>query len=407
MIAANKKRLIIFLMFMVILVDMLSYSIIFPVMPALFYTQHGLIESAFASEHFRNIWYGITLAIGPLGVFLGPPIIGKLSDRVGRKKIIVICLVLGTLLYFFTVLCVYNHWLIPFVMARFMLGLTAGNFAAAQTVILDVSTVEKDKVKNIGWISLATYIALIVGPAIAGFVVDLFNELWTPFLAVGICQGILIIFVLLFLEDSFKASEEPFELSFKELILSFTMIFTDKRIMSLTFIFLFFQFGFTHYMQGINIVMSNKFGLGTAALGYFWCIAAVGGIISQVVIQPLILERCPLKVLVRVVAIMLIVLTILSILITDVYMQYVIAFCFFIFELVFYNSIVAKISHRVSRDEQGQVMGGITAIYGISGSITAVMLGFFLNISIMMPLMVGILFLMVMTILVFNVKYDN
>ncbi|MCX5774095.1 MAG: MFS transporter, partial [Fusobacteria bacterium] len=173
---ANRlKNFTIFLMFIVILIDIMSYSIVFPIMPGLFYSSAGLMPPG-SSLFLRNIFYGITLAIGPLGIFIGPPILGKLSDIIGRKKVIIYCLAINIILYFISGFLIMFHMLILFIIVRFFIGLFAGNFAAAQTVILDFCDNEKEKMKNLGWISLAAYIALILGPAVSGITVEIFSD---------------------------------------------------------------------------------------------------------------------------------------------------------------------------------------------------------------------------------------
>ena len=397
----NRKNFTIFLMFIVILIDIMSYSIIFPVMPGLFFSHSGLLGVG-TPLFYRNLFYGITLAIGPLGIFIGPPILGKLSDIIGRKKVIIYCLIINIVLYAVSGYLIIWHALILFIIVRFFIGLFAGNFAAAQTVILDLSNTEKDKMKNIGWISLAAYIALILGPAVSGFTVQMFSDLWTPFWVIAASQVFLFIFVLFFLRENFTPRAEKFSLSLSQLLASVFLVFRDKRIIYLSMIFLVFQFGFSHYMQGINVVMNRHFQLSTASLGYFWCIASIGGIIAQVVLQPIIIEKCDIGKVIKSVVVVMVFLAFATLFLNSIFQEYIVAFFFFMCELILYNAIVAKISSRVGKDEQGEVMGGITAIYGVTGAITAISVGLVLNIGLLAPEYIALIFMILLAILVFR-----
>src|SRR3990167_614792 len=81
---------------LVVFIDALGMAIIFPILNPIFMSATGILP-ADTSMHVRNMWYGITLCMFPLAVFIGTPILGDLSDSIGRKKILLICLVgIGT-----------------------------------------------------------------------------------------------------------------------------------------------------------------------------------------------------------------------------------------------------------------------------------------------------------------------
>lgn len=90
--AREKKQL--HIISIIVFMSFLSASIAYPILPPLFLkaTSHGLLPSNW-SDTFRLLILGITLACFPLGQFIGSPILGRNSDRLGRKKMILVSLV--------------------------------------------------------------------------------------------------------------------------------------------------------------------------------------------------------------------------------------------------------------------------------------------------------------------------
>lgn len=89
-------------LFTVILIDALGVSIIYPILPALFLQPPGLLGPTVATST-RDFWYAFSLCVFPVGMFLGMHVIGALSDRFGRKKMMMLCL-LGSGLIFVAML---------------------------------------------------------------------------------------------------------------------------------------------------------------------------------------------------------------------------------------------------------------------------------------------------------------
>ena len=81
---AFKKKYIIITLILTIIIDTMGIGLVLPLMPSLFFGQHSVF-SAFAQNHYFLI-YSIALAAWPLGLIIGSPIIGELSDKNKQKK---------------------------------------------------------------------------------------------------------------------------------------------------------------------------------------------------------------------------------------------------------------------------------------------------------------------------------
>jgi DHA1 family tetracycline resistance protein-like MFS transporter len=145
---------------MIVFVDLLSFSLILPLMPYIA-----------ASYGLNPFFVGLLLATYPIGQVFGTPILGRLSDRYGRKPILLIS-VAGTFVALITLgltLLLNPAGAIFIIFAtRLFDGLTGGNITVAQSYISDVTTSE-NRAKGLGLIGAAFGLGFIFGPAIGGF----------------------------------------------------------------------------------------------------------------------------------------------------------------------------------------------------------------------------------------------
>jgi DHA1 family tetracycline resistance protein-like MFS transporter len=142
----------IFPIFVIVLIDLLGLTIIIPLLP--------LYATSFGAS---PLTIGFLGAAYPLMQFIGAPLLGRLSDRYGRKPILVISQ-MGTLLGFLILGFANTLWLL--FLSRLIDGLSGANIATAQAAISD-STTEKNRTQGLGLIGAAFGLGFIIGPIIA------------------------------------------------------------------------------------------------------------------------------------------------------------------------------------------------------------------------------------------------
>ncbi|MBI5667101.1 MAG: MFS transporter [Chloroflexi bacterium] len=166
--------------FIIVLVDLLGLTIIIPLLP--------LYAAAFGADAFT---VGLMQAAYPLMQLVGGPILGSLSDRYGRKPVLIVSQ-LGTFAGFL-LLGVANALPLVF-LSRIIDGLTGGNIVVAQAAITD-STTERTRTQGLGLIGAAFGLGFTLGPAIAGIaLVASNNDYHVPAL---IAAGFSLLSVLL------------------------------------------------------------------------------------------------------------------------------------------------------------------------------------------------------------------
>lgn len=138
--------------FVIILVDLLGLTIIIPLMP--------LYATSFGASAFT---IGALGAAYPIMQFIGAPILGGLSDRYGRRRVLLVSQV-GTFVGFLILGVADTLWLL--FLARVIDGISGANFSTAQAAISD-STTEKTRTQGLGLVGAAFGIGFTIGPAIA------------------------------------------------------------------------------------------------------------------------------------------------------------------------------------------------------------------------------------------------
>jgi len=138
--------------FVIVLIDLLGLTIIIPLMP--------LYAASFGAG---ALTIGSLGAAYPIMQFVGAPLLGRLSDRYGRKPVLLISQ-LGTFIGFIVLGFSNALWLL--FLARIVDGLSGANVSTAQAVITD-STTEKNRTQGLGLMGAAFGLGFVVGPIIA------------------------------------------------------------------------------------------------------------------------------------------------------------------------------------------------------------------------------------------------
>ncbi len=169
------------------LVNSLGYGIIIPILEA--YT------SKFGMSDFQ---FGLLFAIFSLCQFIATPVIGRLSDKYGRRPLLVISL-FGTAISFFMMAFAKS---VPMLfIARALDGITAGNLPVASAVIADTTDL-KNRAKGYAIFGASFGFGFIFGPAISALTVGISQTL--PFIIAGIISVVAVVVTFLFLPETNK-----------------------------------------------------------------------------------------------------------------------------------------------------------------------------------------------------------
>jgi DHA1 family tetracycline resistance protein-like MFS transporter len=185
--------------FVTVLIDVIGFGIIIPVMPSLIehLTGGGLSE---ASQY--GGWLLFAFAIMQ---FFCSPIVGGLSDRYGRRPVLLLALLGFALDYLFLAFAPTIAWLF---VGRVIAGATGASFTTATAYIADISEPEK-RAQNFGMVGAAFGLGFIIGPVIGG----LFSH-WgprAPFIVAAVLTFLNVLYGYFILPESLlPANRRPF-----------------------------------------------------------------------------------------------------------------------------------------------------------------------------------------------------
>ena len=154
----SQKKAAIGFIFITMLIDITGWGIIIPVVPDLI---KELIHADIGEAAKYGGWLGFAYAFTQ---FIFSPVVGNLSDKYGRRPIILISLFGFTIDYIFLALSPNIYWLF---IGRIIAGITGASITTASAYIADISTNE-DRAKNFGLIGAAFGVGFIIGPVIGG-----------------------------------------------------------------------------------------------------------------------------------------------------------------------------------------------------------------------------------------------
>jgi MFS transporter, DHA1 family, tetracycline resistance protein len=200
MMPAQKKPAAMGFIFVTILIDVIGFGIIIPVVPELIRT---LINGTLSEAAKYGGWLMFAYAIMQ---FIFSPVLGNLSDRYGRRPVLLLSLFGFGLDYVFTAFAPTIFWLF---VGRLIAGITGASISTATAYIADISTPDK-RAQNFGMIGAAFGLGFIIGPALGGLLASF--GLRAPFIAAAVLTFINLAYGYFILPESLAPeNRRPFE----------------------------------------------------------------------------------------------------------------------------------------------------------------------------------------------------
>jgi len=400
------KRTLVALM-LTIGLDVMGFLLIFPLFPTLFTEKHSLLVSAQATPFWHYFYYALALAVWPAGNFFGTAFLGEISDRVGRKKILLLGLFMVFVTYTLQTIAIYTRGLFLFIAARFIQGFFGGNYDIAQAAVADISPPER-KARNMGLIALALSVGLVTGPIISALTVPsqvssaaiITRPFWIA--------SLLAIFNLIWISGVYQETYQPKTkkpIQLLKVFSAFSFVFTDRRIQRLGMVYFLLAIAWGLYIQQIPIIMQKLYHFTPHLIGYFFLVLGIGFVLAIQFLQPALVKRYQLKPIYITSMIILGGLLLIAGIYPLLDVEWVTVFLIAVFHITGYGCLLAIVSNAVTPDEQGQVMGGIGAVGSLAFGFSALSLAFFSIISILMPIILASIIYFVSGILL--VKYKK
>jgi len=363
-------------LFLVLIIDAMGFGLVFPVIGPLIMSKTGSIVASTMSIFWRDFLYGVTMSSFAVCMFFGAPFLGDLSDRIGRKKVLLLCLYGTALGMLISVYGIAVKSLLLLILGRAFAGFMCGSQALAQAAIVDMSLPEK-KAANLSLITFATCIGFALGPFLGGMLV-------TPSLIAkyGFSAPLFVTALLAILNGTillFTFTETFYPKVVQKLHLAkglevFISAFTHKKIRWLALVYLTAELGWSIYFQYTPLFLIKKYSYTGVQIGHL--MAFMGALFSVALLW--IVRLTDKYITPNRGACYFFLLTALGffiILFGGEWSVWLGAIPACIGGALFYVALLALFSNAVGKDAQGWVMGVFAAAAAASWSVGGVLSG--------------------------------
>ena len=372
----NKRLLIIF---MIQFTEILGFSSVMPLIPLLG-IELGL----------NYVQVGLVLSIFSICQLFASPITGKLSDRFGRKPLLLFSQT-STLIGFLLLGFANNVWIL--IAARLVDGLLGSNMTVTQAYISDV-TDPKYRTKTYGYASAVFGAGLIFGPMIGSIL--LIISFSAPFFFAAGVSLLSIILVIIFLPESLTKKENKLEFKFGDIIpIKETKRFLKTaEIRGVLIAFFIYSFGFFLFITTFSLFTQDQINATPQEITFYMAWIGVLRVIFQsVLINPIlkkVSENTTLKL-----GIFAMIFTFAFLIFTTNFWLVFIPISFLAFGTGVVRPILtSKLTKTVKREETGSILGVNNALSSIAMIITPILGGLILQFlpTQILPLLSAIIF---------------
>lgn len=391
----KENKPLLFTLFLITFIDLLGVGIVIPVLPVIFFSTD--ILPATVSNATRTFLLGLLIASFPFAQFFGAPILGTLSDQVGRKKVLLFSLFgtfIGYILFAFGI--AYTNIYLLFA-SRLLDGFTGGNISIVQSAIADVST-PQTKVKNFGIIGMAFGLGFILGPFIGGKLTDTSLVSWfthaTPFWFAACLVFFNLILVCLYFKETLHVKQKLDEKQEKRIHLftgfqNIKKAFMHQDLRVLFFVIFLMNFGWSFFTQFFQVFLYHKFSFTSSDIGTYFAyvglwIAIAQGVVVRFV-SSIFAPHKVLRVSILATALVLLIITLPN---EALYLYLTVPFMAIFFGMTSPN-FSTMLSNAADAHTQGEIMGIQQSLLSLSFTIPPLIAGIVITWGISLPILLA------------------
>lgn len=250
------------------IINALGYGIIIPVLYS--------YSRRFGLNDLQN---GLLFSLFSFFQLISTPIIGRLSDKYGRKPLLIFSL-MGSTISFFTM--AFAPSAIFLFIARALDGITAGNIPVLSAMISD-TTDEKDRSRGFAILGASFGFGFVIGPAISSFTVGINPSL--PFVIAGVVSFLATAATALTLKETNTHTKAVSDKKFLN-IRTLRLYFSDRNIAGLLIILLIYTAAFSMFIYSFQPFAMGVLNMDVTRISWVFTGIGITGMITQLFIFP-------------------------------------------------------------------------------------------------------------------------
>lgn len=374
------------IIFLTIFIDLLGFGIVIPILPS-------LVVDDLNNQEFM---VGIIAAIPPFMQFLFAPYWGNLSDRKGRRPVIMVSIVISIIAY---LIFSQVHTILILVIARLLAGIGSGNFSAAQAYISDISAPNK-RAKNMGLIGAAFGLGFILGPPIGGFLKSHYGIEAIGYFTAGLCV-LNLLFVYFFLPES-NHNKQTSKHSLGLIIHQIKLALQNKRIRILFIVNALFIAAFSMMQIASPLLWKQQYGYSDKEIGYIFGFIGLCSVIVQAGLVGWFVRSIGEKKMLLLGSIFMCVGLAILPLVSPAY--FIPIELFAIMTIALANGLImpsanALVSSEASLDQQGTILGAMQSFGSLARTLGPLFSGFLYMFMYAVPFLTGAVIMILCIIL--------
>lgn len=389
---------------LVVFVDVMGQGLIFPIINTLIIDPSSTFLPHDTPLGTREMMYGWLAGIFYIFWFFGAAYISKLSDYIGRKNGMVICLIGALAGYILTAIAIEisNYYLL--LAGRAITGFTAGNQPIAQAAFIDISKDDKQLTSNMSKIVAALALGLVGGPLIAGVLSDSaiigsYATLELPFYFAACLVLITLFSVVIFYHD---ASDERRKIDFgvNEVFLNLWRLRGRSTIIKISAVWFFFEVGLNSFYIYINDYTIERFQFTTFQNSMLMIVIGLSMAFSSIMLTGSLTSRFRKIPIVTGSIIVMSISIAIFMLNNNSDFTYLLVIPILVAFGVGYPVMLTLFSASANKDEQGWVMGVSIALFTLGSGMISILGGTLMAVNINLTFTAGIISFFIALILI-------
>lgn len=369
--------------FLTVFIDMLGIGLIIPIIGPLFLESDALLGAEVPYET-RTLLYGLMVALASVAQFFGGPIWGSLSDKIGRKPVLLSSLVVALGGYACFSLGFYLHSLPLLLLGRTLAGFAAGNMSVVNSAIAD-SSLGEEKAKNFGAVGVAFGMGFIFGPMLGGVLSDSGIVSWFSALTPMLFATCLVVLNMVVAKwqfpETLKHPNPEAKVSPFIGIHNLRRASKQRDFRALFLSVFFYSFAFSLFTQFIQVYLIKRFSFGEQQIGYFFGAVGVCSALTQgLIVRKLSAYYRPVRILS--VTLLAVAVGYLGMLVpSQAWALYLFVPFYVLPQAISFPNMVAAVSDLSPQGRQGEMLGMQQSVQSLAQLISPLLGGVIVAIS--------------------------